>query len=137
MHKARLTEAETNEGLDSMTAHLHPNDIGVWCEVVGVAFEAARRHRITLRVLCADSTGRASARHTSCYGWCQPWLGKVTVCVRYREGGEWLSARRPVADILRTLAHELAHFVTERHGDAHDRATANILTTIQDIRRGR
>lgn len=119
-----------------MRQHLHPNDIGAWCALVPLAFEAARRHGITLHELRPDSTGHRHGKdRVLCYGWCRPWSGSVTVCLRFREkDGTWL-ARQPEHVYLDTLAHELAHFVNLQHGELHDRATANILNTIQELRR--
>lgn len=120
-----------------MREHLHPNDIGTWMGLIPLAFAAACRHGIDLKELKPDSTGkRETVREgrQSCYGWCRPWSGSITVCIRFREkSGLWL-ARIPQDIYLDTLAHELAHFVNMTHGDLHARATANILTTIQELR---
>jgi hypothetical protein len=135
-----IQDSELGGVARAMREHLHPCDIGTWMQLIPVAFEAARRHGIELQDLFPDSTGRRLGtrdRTQSCYGWCQPWSGRVTVVVRFRDAkGEWMTARRPTEDIYRTLAHELAHFMNIRHGEMHSRAQAHILTTIQDIRRG-
>lgn len=124
----------------AMREHLHVADIGVWMSLIPLAWQVARAHGIDLRELLPDSTGqRAGTRdgRQHCYGHCAPWSGSITLCLRFREkDGTWL-ARRSLADIDRTLAHELAHFVNRQHGGLHDRAQANILTTIQELRRGR
>jgi hypothetical protein len=120
----------------AMRDHLHPADIGAWMELIPLAFEAARIHSIDLRELLPDSTARLPGSRKDCTGWCQKHTATIAVCIRMKElDGSWCN-RRPRDHYLRTLAHELAHLVQWKHGAAHDRTTENILTTIQELRRG-
>lgn len=122
--------------INAMRDHLHPADIGAWCELIPLAFEAARIHGIDLRELLPDSTAKQPGTKQDCTGWCCKATGTIAVCIRMKEkNGEWCN-RRPAAHYLRTLAHELAHLVQWSHGDLHNRATENILTTIQELRSG-
>lgn len=97
---------------------LHPRDRAFWVELVGIAWETARALGLPLAFVHPSNTGdcEGSDDYRSNYGWCNPALGLVYIVPRFRTASGGWEKRRPKEDILRTLAHELAHLRVCGHG---------------------
>lgn len=97
---------------------LHPRDVRLWREVVRIGIETARAFKLPLWSISPSNTGDCEGTddYRSAYGWCRPELGRINIVPRFRTvSGGW-EKRRPKEDILRTLAHELAHLRVRGHG---------------------
>lgn len=128
----------TGPSVDTLQQHVHPADIAIWCEVVRVAFEAARRLRLPLRTVSPDSGIKGQMVN----GWCDVERGDIVIVLRYRhhETGAWMPGRRREAEVFRTLAHELAHLdlntncESDAHGPRFEALMAEALQEVEAVR---
>ncbi|MFO7956308.1 MAG: winged helix-turn-helix domain-containing protein [Candidatus Brocadiia bacterium] len=92
----------------------HPDDAAFLEELTEVAFQVAARLSLPLSVVEHKRRPHPGGRTGLCYYW----EGRVSLVLRYREGGEWWTHPREREDVWCVLAHELAHLKDRLHGEA-------------------
>lgn len=115
--------------------HTHPLDLSLWCRIIPVAFETARRLRLPLREIQPDSHGTYKGRRMNCLGCCWAESGSIRIVLRFKHPatGEWMGPR-PEADVWRTLAHELAHLEVGPHNTRFRALMVSVVHEMDEVR---
>ncbi len=108
---------------------IHDDDVATLDKLVSLGLRAATKFRLQL---CTIEPKRRPSSNGA-FGLCYIDEGRVSIVLRYRDGGQWWKNSLTWREVENTLVHELAHFRYPNHSSNHQILTAKIGAYVQSI----